>query len=101
MQIHSQTSSACGPTGRLELSSRDLSEVFITTVAELPGLIVAALLIDTLGRKRLVPLLFVLAPFPQSSIANKRLPLYYNQHSRVKIAKMTSSERTKRQRHCT
>lgn len=51
-QIHTESGTVCGTDGVLKLSSKDLSEVFITTVAELPGLIIAALLIDTLGRKR-------------------------------------------------
>ena len=35
----------------LKFASSDMLEVFITSTAELPGLIVAALLVDTLGRK--------------------------------------------------
>ena len=53
-QIHTQKHKAtCGPDHVLRLSSQDMSEVFITSMAELPGLLVAALLIDVLGRRRL------------------------------------------------
>ena len=51
MQIHTQTSGAECVAGVLKFASSDMLEVFITSTAELPGLIVAALLVDTLGRK--------------------------------------------------
>ena len=53
LQIHTQSSSAtCGSDKRLRLSSGDMADVFITSLAELPGLLTAALLVDFLGRKR-------------------------------------------------
>lgn len=59
VQLHaSSTSSTCGEDKRLRLSSVEMAQVFITSTAELPGLVVAALLADVLGRKRCLPLLF-------------------------------------------
>ena len=52
MQIHTTGESHCGGDHKLRLSSDEMADVFITTLAELPGLIIAALLIDTIGRKR-------------------------------------------------
>ena len=44
--------SVCGSDHRLRLSNDDMRDVFVTSFAELPGLILAALLIDVIGRKR-------------------------------------------------
>ena len=52
MQIHTQSGgSVCGADHKLKLSSSDMKDVFVTSFAELPGLIAAALLIDAIGRK--------------------------------------------------
>ena len=51
-QLHTQTGgSACGATGRLVLSPADLRDIFVASTAELPGLLLAALVMDKLGRK--------------------------------------------------
>lgn len=42
----------------MPLTHMDYIEVIITTIAELPGLVVSALFIDKLGRKRMMMLLF-------------------------------------------
>ena len=54
VQIHTTDQSTCPSNHKLVLSSSQMADVFITTLAELPGLILAALLIDVLGRKRCV-----------------------------------------------
>lgn len=53
LQLHVQSGSgsSCGATGSLELSSGDLRDIFIASTAELPGLLAAALIMDSLGRK--------------------------------------------------
>ncbi len=56
MQIHggdaSKQSQGCGDDGRLKISNQDYLAILITSAAEMPGLLVAALLIDVLGRRR-------------------------------------------------
>ena len=55
LQIHTQQhTKTCGPDHVLRLSSQDMADVFITSMAELPGLLIAAVLIDVLGRKKCV-----------------------------------------------
>lgn len=52
-QIHTQQHAAtCGADRKLQLSSQDMADVFVTSMAELPGLLLAALLIDVLGRRK-------------------------------------------------
>ncbi|KAK9784698.1 hypothetical protein WJX73_003774 [Symbiochloris irregularis] len=50
--LHASSSEAsCVAGQRLQLSSAALGQIFITTTAELPGLLVAAALADVIGRK--------------------------------------------------
>ena len=51
LQLHTHDASSCGPEGRLIISPADMKDIFVTSCAELPGLLVAALLADLLGRK--------------------------------------------------
>ncbi len=51
-QLHSHGSgSGCSAGGRLVLSSADLRDIFVASTAELPGLLLAAAVMDGLGRK--------------------------------------------------
>ncbi|KAK9841691.1 hypothetical protein WJX74_010182 [Apatococcus lobatus] len=47
----SQGEPGCGLDGRLNISNQDFRAIFITTAAELPGLLIAAFGIDILGRR--------------------------------------------------
>ncbi|CAL5229494.1 g12830 [Coccomyxa viridis] len=50
--LHAQGGgNSCGAGGKLILAQRDLRDIFIASTAELPGLLVAALVMDPLGRK--------------------------------------------------
>lgn len=52
VQLHAQGGqNACSPEGKLFLAQRDLKDIFIASTAELPGLLVAALVMDVFGRK--------------------------------------------------
>ena len=52
MQLHAQASeNSCSPDGKLVLAERDLKDIFVASTAELPGLIIAALVMDAFGRK--------------------------------------------------
>ena len=52
MQLHAQGGgSVCSADGRLVLAQRDLRDIFIASTAELPGLLIAALVMDAFGRK--------------------------------------------------
>ena len=51
-QLHTQTGgSACGASGHLVLTSDALRNIFVASTAELPGLLLAALVMDKFGRK--------------------------------------------------
>ena len=41
----------CAPGGRLNYPTKDMAAIFIDSCAELPGLAVAAVAIDLVGRK--------------------------------------------------
>ncbi|CAL8465087.1 g4622 [Coccomyxa elongata] len=50
--LHTQTGgSGCGASGRLILESDALRDIFVASTAELPGLLLAALVMDKFGRK--------------------------------------------------
>ncbi|CAK0787220.1 hypothetical protein CVIRNUC_010436 [Coccomyxa viridis] len=50
--LHAQASeNSCSPDGKLVLADRDLKDIFVASTAELPGLIIAALVMDVFGRK--------------------------------------------------
>ena len=53
VQRHATTTGgmACAADGRLILLSSDLRDVFIASTAELPGLLISALIMDKFGRK--------------------------------------------------
>ena len=52
VQLHAQGSeNSCSTDGNLVLAERDLKDIFIASTAELPGLIIAALVMDVFGRK--------------------------------------------------
>ncbi len=52
VQLHAQRSGGvCSADGRLVLAQRDLADIFIASTAELPGLLIAALVMDVFGRK--------------------------------------------------
>ena len=52
VQLHAKGGgNSCGAGGKLILAQRDLRDIFIASTAELPGLLVAALIMDPLGRK--------------------------------------------------
>lgn len=55
-QLHatSESSASCNPEGRLQIRQQDLVSIFITSTAELPGMLFASLLVDVIGRKRWV-----------------------------------------------
>ncbi len=74
VQLHTQASgaSACSTAGRLVVSPADLRDIFIAATAELPGLLLAAVVMDVLGRKWCV-----LPPFMgvmESPIDNRAQP---------------------------
>ena len=49
-QLNASDESAC-LNGRLRLESRALAQIFIASTAELPGLLLAAMVMDLIGRK--------------------------------------------------
>ncbi len=49
-QLNAASPSAC-QSGRLRLESSSLAQIFIASTAELPGLLLAALVMDWAGRK--------------------------------------------------
>ncbi len=49
-QLNASSASAC-QEGRLRLDSGSLAQIFIASTAELPGLLLAALVMDYAGRK--------------------------------------------------
>ena len=53
LQLHTHgDTTSCGPGGRLIISPADMRDIFVTSCAELPGLLIAAVLADSmLGRK--------------------------------------------------
>ncbi len=52
VQLHATGgASTCGPDGQLLLSSEDLRDIFVAATAELPGLLLSALIMDVFGRK--------------------------------------------------
>ena len=52
VQLHATGgASTCGPEGQLLLSSEDLRDIFVAATAELPGLLLSALIMDVFGRK--------------------------------------------------
>ncbi|KAK9841410.1 hypothetical protein WJX74_005255 [Apatococcus lobatus] len=50
----SESGAGCGEDGRLNISNKDFLAILITSAAEMPGLLIAALLIDIIGRRRTV-----------------------------------------------
>ena len=54
VQLHaSQESEAgCNAQGRLQIRQQDLVSIFVTSTAEMPGMLFASLLVDVIGRKR-------------------------------------------------
>ena len=54
VQLHaSQESEAgCNAQGRLQIRQQDLISIFVTSTAEMPGMLFASLLVDVIGRKR-------------------------------------------------
>lgn len=54
LQLHaSQESEAgCSSEGRLQIRQQDLVSIFVTSTAEMPGMLFASLLVDAAGRKR-------------------------------------------------
>lgn len=52
-QLNASDESACR-NGRLKLESSALAQIFIASTAELPGLLLAAMVMDLVGRKRCV-----------------------------------------------
>lgn len=54
VQLHaSETSEAsCNAEGKLQIGQQDLLSIFITSTAEMPGMLFASLLVDLIGRKR-------------------------------------------------
>ena len=54
MQLHASQSSeaGCNAEGKLQIRQEDLLSIFITSTAEMPGMLFASLLVDFVGRKR-------------------------------------------------
>ncbi|KAL3145940.1 hypothetical protein ABBQ38_015300 [Trebouxia sp. C0009 RCD-2024] len=46
------TSAQCDAQGQLQIRQEDLLSIFVTSTAEMPGMLFASLLVDFLGRKR-------------------------------------------------
>jgi len=42
----------CNAEGKLQIGQQDLLSIFITSTAEMPGMVFSSLLVDFLGRKR-------------------------------------------------
>ena len=53
-QLNASDESACR-NGHLQLESRALAQIFIASTAELPGLLLAAMFMDIIGRKWCTP----------------------------------------------
>lgn len=54
LQLHTSESSqaGCNAEGKLQIGQQDLLSIFITSTAEMPGMVFSSLLVDFLGRKR-------------------------------------------------
>lgn len=54
LQLHTSKSSeaGCNAEGKLQIGQQDLLSIFITSTAEMPGMVFSSLLVDFLGRKR-------------------------------------------------
>ena len=54
VQLHASGSpeAGCNGEGKLQLGQKDLLSIFITSTAEMPGMLFASLLVDYVGRKR-------------------------------------------------
>lgn len=55
LQLHASSQGAeagCDAQGKLQIKQEDLLSIFITSTAEMPGMLFASLLVDFVGRKR-------------------------------------------------
>lgn len=52
LQASQSTSAQCDAQGQLQIRQEDLLSIFVTSTAEMPGMLFASLLVDFLGRKR-------------------------------------------------
>lgn len=55
LQLHASSQGAeagCDAQGKLQIRQEDLLSIFITSTAEMPGMLFASLLVDFVGRKR-------------------------------------------------
>lgn len=55
LQLHATSQgsgAACDAQGRLQIRQEDLLSIFITSTAEMPGMLFASLLVGAVGRKR-------------------------------------------------
>mmetsp|Transcript_29632 Transcript_29632/g.55854 ORF Transcript_29632/g.55854 Transcript_29632/m.55854 type:complete len:587 (-) Transcript_29632:289-2049(-) len=52
IHVSDKEGSVCTPGGKAALDDRDYADVMVTTLAELPGLLVAAVLVERIGRIR-------------------------------------------------
>ena len=57
LQLHAsgRSEAGCDAEGRLQMRQEDLVSIFITSTAEMPGMLFASLLVDFVGRKRSLP----------------------------------------------
>ena len=69
LQLHTSESSeaGCNAEGKLQIGQQDLLSIFITSTAEMPGMVFSSLLVDFLGRKRYA--LSAHTPWVQSSVS--------------------------------
>ena len=51
MQLHAHDTASCRPDGKLRVAPADMRDILVTSCAEAPGLLTAALVADLLGRK--------------------------------------------------
>ena len=54
LQLHANQGSEahCDAQGKLQIRQDDLLSIFVTSTAEMPGMLFASLLVDFIGRKR-------------------------------------------------
>ena len=55
LQLHASSQAAeagCDAQGKLQIRPEDLLSIFVTSTAEMPGMLFASLLVDFAGRKR-------------------------------------------------
>jgi len=52
LQASASPEAGCNAEGKLQIRQEDLLSIFITSTAEMPGMLFSSLLVDFIGRKR-------------------------------------------------